>query len=75
MPKSITVEQRAKAQFKGKDDEYVKDIFKSTYDCVKVAGCFSSRDAILLAMSETELTRRGYEIKGKRKILIDKKGE
>jgi len=64
-------EKRAKKQFEGKDDQYVKDIFTSTSDAIK-NDCFGSHDMTLNMLSSIELGSRGYTIKTIKTVSIEK---
>ena len=65
----MTAGERAKKHYEGRSDKYVISDFNASYDCVKVAECFSCRDSILLAWSELELIRRGYSITKKADVV------
>ena len=65
-------EMTAEEYFKGKDDEYVRDIFESCTDAIINSDCFGSDDVILKDMAEAELERRGYTISYSTHVTIEK---
>ena len=71
MPKKLV--NRAKAQFKDKDDQYVIDTYRASDGAIS-SDCFGAKDGIFLALATVELYRRGYTISEDSNVTIEKRG-